>query len=241
MNTKSSKKLSFLLYDEKKGPIYVTTDKGLLKFTLYTLPILIIIALIIIILGSVYFKEIREMARRKEPAIIKELKSDNLALTQKIEELKKDNMAFEQKLAKGVGDSKSLVLSLFKPVAGQEDLSITPMLRIEKLNISSENGKAKVNFEIHNQTKDNTKLFGYIHIHMSSANQIKFYPQKDIAPEDMLVTYNQGESFAVSRLRPVNAEFDVKDFDSPKALFKILIFSRTGDILLKKFVAQNIK
>ncbi|WP_372651482.1 hypothetical protein, partial [Halobacteriovorax sp.] len=73
-------KMSFLIYDDKKGPVFLNTNRFALKFTLYVLPIITIISILVIIGGSVYFKQIREMARRKEPAVIKELKATNSEL-----------------------------------------------------------------------------------------------------------------------------------------------------------------
>lgn len=241
MTTKTSKKLSFLLYDENKGPIFVKTDKGLLKFTLYALPIVTLLSLVVVIIGSVYFKQIAEMARRKEPAIIKELKQKNLALSTKLSQVTQLNSEFEKKLSSSTSsDNKFSTLSLFRPIPGQEDLSTTPMLSIEPANFEITDGKMNVKFDIVNQTSDGKKLSGYIHIHMSTPNKMAFYPQNEIASEDMLLSYNQGESFAFSRLRHVNATFDLTGFKASKALFKILIFSRTGDILLKKLVAHNL-
>jgi hypothetical protein len=242
MTTKSSKKLSFLLYDEKKGPVFVSTNKGLLRFSLYALPIITFVSLILVLAGSVYFKQIAEMARRKEPAIIKDLKKKNLALTTKLSEVVELNKSFEKKLSSGdVKGAKLTTLSLYRPIAGQEDLSTTPLLSIETPVFTIEKDKINVKFDIVNQTKDGRKIGGYIHIHLATPNKMSFYPTHEIASEDMLLSYNQGESFAFSRLRHVNANFDLTGFKSSKALFKILIFSRTGDILLKKLVAHNIK
>lgn len=241
MSTKSSKKLSFLLYDEHKGPVFISTDKRKLKFVLYFLPIVTIIAMLIILAGSVYFKQIREMARRKEPATIKILKSKNTELTTRVEELQKLNTSFEKKLSAGTaGASKFATLSLFRPTAGQQDLSSTPVLSIEEPSLSKVDSTLTVKFDIINQTKESRKLAGYIHVIMSTPNKMNFYPLHEIGSEDMLVSYNQGESFAFSRLRHVVATFDVTSINAPKALFKILIFSRTGDLLFKKLVAKDL-
>ncbi len=242
MTTKSSKKLSFLLYDKKKGPVFVKTDKGLLKFTLYALPIITLVALVVVLAGSVYFKQIAEMARRKEPAIIKDLKEKNLKLSTKLVDVSALNEEFEKKLSSSSSTgTKIATLSLFRSVPGQEDLSTKPMLSIETPYFEISPDKVNIKFDIVNQTVNGKKLSGYIHIHMSTASKMIFYPQSEIASEDMLLSYNQGESFAFSRLRHVNATFDLTGIKASKALFKVLIFSRTGDILLKKLVAQNIK
>ena len=242
MTTKSSKKLSYLLYDDKKGPVFVTTNKGLLKFTFYVLPVITFISLILVIAGSVYFKQIAEMARRKEPAIIKELKKTNLSLSTKLTEVEELNKTFEKKLSTGsISGAKLTTLSLYRPIAGQEDLSTTPLLSIETPIFTISENKINVKFDIVNQTKDGRKIAGYIHVHLATPNKMSFYPFHEIASEDMLLSYNQGELFAFTRLRHVNANFDLTGFKSSKALFKILIFSRTGDVLLKKLVAHNIK
>ena len=235
-------KMSFLIYDDKKGPVFLNTNRFALKFTLYVLPIITIVSILVIIGGSVYFKQIREMARRKEPAIIKELKVTNTELQEQVDQLVKLNSSFEKKLSSSVTEGvKFTSLALFKPVAGQEDLSTTPALTIDDTTFSTKENGLGIKFNIINQTKDGRKLSGYIHILLSSPSKILLYPAKEIASEDMLISYNQGESFAFSRLRHVAADFDLTGFNEHKVLFKILIFSRTGDLLYKKLVAKDLK
>lgn len=234
--------MSFLIYDDKKGPVFLNTNRFALKFTLYVLPIITIISILVIIGGSVYFKQIREMARRKEPAVIKELKATNSELQDQVNQLQTLNQSFEKKLSSGTTEGiKFTSLAIFKPVAGQEDLSTTPALTIDDINFERTDKDLKIKFNIINQTKNGRKLAGYIHILMSSTSRILLYPTKEIASEDMLISYNQGESFAFSRLRHVNATFDLSGFDEHKVLFKILVFSRTGDLLYKKLVAKDLK
>ncbi|ATH07541.1 hypothetical protein BIY24_06160 [Halobacteriovorax marinus] len=235
-------KMSFLIYDDKKGPVFLNTNRFALKFTLYVLPIITVLSILVIIAGSVYFKQIREMARRKEPAIIKELKATNAELNSQLQQISALNQEFEQKLSSTSTDGVNFSsLAMFKPVPGQTDLSTTPALTVDDIDFEAGDKKLKIKFNIINQTKNGRKLAGYIHILMSSPNKISFYPIKEIASEDMLISYNQGESFAFSRLRNVDATFDLTGFDEHKVLFKILIFSRTGDLLLKKLVAKDLK
>jgi len=234
--------MSFLIYDDKKGPVFLNTNRFALKFTLYVLPIITIISILVIIGGSVYFKQIREMARRKEPAVIKELKASNSDLKRQVSQLLTLNKDFEKKLSSTSTEGiKFTSLALFKPVQGQEDLSTTPALTIDDIGFDRSDKNLKIKFNIINQTKNGRKLAGYIHILMSSTSKILLYPAKEIASEDMLISYNQGESFAFSRLRHVNADFDLSGFDEHKVLFKILVFSRTGDLLYKKLVAKDLK
>ncbi|WP_127715763.1 hypothetical protein [Halobacteriovorax sp. HLS] len=242
MTTKSTNKLSFLLYDKKKGPIFLTTNKALLKFTFYVLPIITMICLVVVIAGSVYFKQIAEMARRKEPEIIKELKGKNLALSAQLEEIAELNKLFEKKLSStDTSGIKLSTLSLFRAVPSQEDLSSQPLLSLDNTKFDISENKLNLKFDIVNQTTDGRKLSGYIHIQLATTNRMIFYPENEIASEDMLLSYNQGESFAFSRLRHVSANFDLTGFKDSKALIKIIVFSRTGDVLFKKLIAQNIK
>ncbi len=234
--------MSFLIYDDKKGPVFLNTNRFALKFTLYVLPIITIISILVIIGGSVYFKQIREMARRKEPAVIRDLKLANSDLQEQVDQLLVLNKDFEKKLSSGPTEGvKFTSLAIFKPVAGQEDLSTTPALTVDDTEFDRKEDSLSIKFNIINQTKDSVKLSGYIHILMSSTSKILLYPTKEIASEDMLISYNQGESFAFSRLRHVTAKFDLTGFNEHKVLFKILIFSRTGDLLYKKLVAKDLK
>lgn len=59
---------------------------------------------------------------------------------------------------------------------------------------------------------------------------ITYYPAVKFVSEKMLIDYSTGESFFVSRFRPVIAEFK-RPAQTSSARYKIYIFSRSGNLL----------
>ena len=122
-----------------------------------------------------------------------------------------------------------------------KDLSSTAKFTVEKTDVISMGNKIQLYFELVNQTKDNSKITGYVFVIMKYNDKFVFYPKTATLEDNLLITFNRGESFAMSRLRKVENAI----FDSPKQntilYFKILIFSRTGDLLYKSMLKKNWK
>lgn len=240
---KNPNKLSFILYEENNAPKYFEVKKSFLKFILVGLPIVALASLAVVAIGTVYFKQIKTMAERKEPKIIAELRTENETLKAKQEELVLLTKELENRLAAPAsGDEVSGLasLSLFQAAQGQKDLTQKPLLTIE--NVRAELGKDNIlfSFRLVNQTIDNNKLAGFVFVMMRVGETIYFYPADSIPENDMKLSFNRGEPFATSRFRPVEATFP-KPAKSTQALFKILIFSRTGDLIHKKIISRNIE
>ena len=182
------------------------------------------------------------MARRKEPAIIKELKAERNGLAVKLEESETLNVTLQEKMANSTGSSTSIAtLELFKKTLGMKDLSAATKFTVEKTEIIPIGNKIQLYFELVNQTKDNSKIAGYVFVVMKNEDKFSFYPKSATIEDDLLITFNRGESFAMSRLRKVeNAVFDAPKKNTT-LYFKILIFSRTGDLIYKSMLKKNWK
>jgi hypothetical protein len=90
----------------------------------------------------------------------------------------------------------------------------------------------ELRFDILNNLESGEKLAGYITIVQISENRLQIYPQYEITIENNRLDYSRGESFTVSRFRPV-----VAPFGKPQGLnawYKIYVFSRTGNLLSYK-------
>ena len=241
-STKPAKeKLSFIIYDSQNEgshspPRYFQMKKGMVKFLLYGFPIITTLSLLSVIAGVIYFKQIRQMVEKKEPKIIQKLKATNSDLSFALTEQTKLTKILEDRLAnpkiEGLG-----TLSFFRPIPGQEDKSKTPVFSIDEIRYQSDSKKISVSFNISNNAIDQQKLAGYVFILLKIAGKISYYPKNAIPSSEFHLSYNLGESFAIRRSRPVKAEFSYQGnlkMLQDRPLLKILIFSRTGNLLYKQ-------
>lgn len=239
----SSKKLGFLVYEAENAPRYYEIKKSLLKFILYGLPLVTMVLLGIVLLGSIYFEQISERAKRKEPAIIKELRETVSGLETRLAETQVLTKDLEERLAKGDTSSDVIksTMGLFLPVPGMQDLTRTPNLAIENIDPILSGDRIQMKFNIINQTKNNEKIAGYIFVLMKQGDKIYFFPENSLQQNEFKVRFNSGESFATQRFRPVdNVYFPYNPSLGTDYLFKILIFSRTGDLLYKQLINKKL-
>ena len=236
----ASNKLSFILYEDKTAPKYFEISKGIFRFFLLGLPTITLISLTIVGLGTLYFKHIKTLTERKEPQIISELRQREAVLVRQHQELSRLNNSLENKLTHTEVKGGGLpILSLFKATPGQKDLSQTPVLSIEEFNTLVEGKKLTLRFNIIKIANQLPKLTGYIFVVMKNGNTIQFYPSNAMAKDEMILNFNNGESFGIKRGRDVEAKFNLPLTNS-EALFKVLIFSRTGDLMHKQIFSKNI-
>jgi hypothetical protein len=239
----SSKKLGLLVYEAENAPRYYEIKKSLLKFIIYGLPIVTLILLGIVLAGSLYFEQISERAKRKEPIIIKNLRENVLALESSLEESQKLTQDLEERLAKGDTSTDAIknTLGLFLTVPGMQDLTRTPNLAVENIDPIISGNRIQLKFNIINQTKNNKKLAGYIFVLMKNGNAISIFPENSIQKNVFKIKFNSGESFATQRFRPVdNVYFSYSPGKNSDFLFKVLIFSRTGDLLYKQLINKKL-
>ena len=231
------KKFSFLFYKEKDVPQFYEVHKGFFKFFLYGLPIITLSCLILITGLLVYFKQIREVAKRKEPAVIRELKLKNLELEKGIKVATNARLSLEKKLVSSASSSGLKTMSIFKIPPGQKDLTKSPKLTVKNVE-SSEVGKTyNLSFNLNNNSQE--KVAGYIFIIMRQGNSYQFYPEGMFEENEIQIDFNKGQYFATSRFRPVLAKF-LLPAKKVNALFKILVFSRDGDLVLKHTFSRTI-
>lgn len=233
-------KFSFLIYDENGLPKYFSISKITLKSLIYGLPFITLICLLGVLSFLVYFKQIRAVVMRKEPQIITDLKSKNSKLI--TDKLKLETLVEKlvQKSASTKIDNLELgQLLLFNAPSGFKDLTRAPVFSIEEISIvRSNNNDTLLRFNIVNQTKHAEKKAGYAFVIMKDGSRYTIFPHPKESSAQMNIKYSSGESFATTKFRPVTAKFKSKNKTS-LLLFKILIFSRSGDLLHKHFVTSE--
>ncbi|MEC7275897.1 MAG: hypothetical protein VXV96_06220 [Bdellovibrionota bacterium] len=239
MAESNSKKLSFVLYEENNPPRYYHINKAFLRFVIYGLPSAALICIVLLATGGVYFEQIQRLAQRKEPAIIKKLKDEKDQLIKANLVIQKERDQLEKKLSEGVDTSSGLgFLALFKQSSGRVDKSTSPEMQLEEIEVVKGTNKVNLDFKIINMTKDDSRLTGYLFVIMQIGNQIEVWPKGVVENESMQIAYGNGEFFATSRFRPVRAAFNLKEGN--QVLFKVVIFSRTGDLIFKQLISKPL-
>jgi hypothetical protein len=157
----------------------------------------------------------------------------------KIQELEKHIIALEtsqlsiqEKLA--LSDVKTdfdVWLGPVKKPYGAQNLVNLQSLKIENITSEEKNNRRILKFSLTHAQPERERIMGHIFVLQIDHRGMTSYPA--ITHQEWLdgIRYNKGESFAVSRLRPVEASFPIGDND---AHFLILIFNREGDLLIRQ-------
>ncbi|MBC76529.1 MAG: hypothetical protein CME64_10995 [Halobacteriovoraceae bacterium] len=232
MIQKPSKELTLIVYNTPKPPKYIKLNKGLLKLLVFAIPFLLIVSLLFSFTTSVVMKRKLEQAKSKEPRIITSLKEDKAKLESELAQLKAVNTELTNKISQGSSSAPASALALFSTPVGYEDVTELEKAKLENMSANFKQKKAEFRFDLLNNLDNDEKLAGYISIVQFSDNQMSFHPQRSLSLENNKLDFSKGESFVVSRFRPVIAEFE-----KPSGLsvwYKVFIFSRSGDLISYK-------
>lgn len=230
-------KVSFILYEENHPPRFFILSKRIIKFLYYGLPTITLISLCALLTIGVYFEQIKKATKRKEPAIIKELKDERASLILAKEEITKERDQLQKKLGQGVESNSGLsFLSLFAQSPGRTDKTSSPEMSIEEISINEISGKTQINFKLINLTKNESRITGYIFVLLQNKGGLYSWPENAFDDLSMQISFPKGEFFATTRFRPVNASFPAKL--TKDSLFKVIIFSRTGDLIFKQLITN---
>lgn len=229
-----SKDLTLIVYNTPKPPKYIKINKTLMKTLIFVIPIIVIFSIAFSMISSVYMKRKLENARNQEPEIILSLKKEKSLLASKVALLEVTNKTLTKKISQGqsgtnVAVNLTNIMALFTAPLGFEDKRGENLAKLENMTNDNVGNKLLFKFDILNNIVSGIKLAGYITIVQYHRNGLSFYPQYDLSADSPSLEFSKGESFTVSRFRPVIAEF-------PKPVgtnvwYKIFIFSRTGNLL----------
>jgi hypothetical protein len=236
---KKSNTLSCIVYDSHSSPFYYELNKKQIRILIIICSVITTLSLLTLVLGAIYFKEIKNKIEKRRPVQIQLLKNANKDLQVKLGNLEKYNKSLETKLT-SPSTAKTSSLSLFRETPGFVDRTDTQSLGIENEEVSRDSqGRLVFSFNLINLTPDQKRLAGHIFVMLKLGEKIFFYPRKSFPDDDLFINYNAGEYFATSRFRPVNCIFE----QSPgkgMALFKILIFNRLGELIQKKIISKEL-
>lgn len=227
-----SQDYTLIIYNSPKPPRFIKISKKLIQSLVIAIPILLILSLFFSLSSSVYMKTKLENVRSKEPEIIQSLKNTNSELEGKIKLLEKDNKELINKISSGTQNLPSSTLDLFSTPLGFSDETDLNKVKLENISTNIKENEIEIRFDLLNNLESNKRLAGYITIVQYSENTLQIYPKYEVTLENNRLDYSRGESFTVSRFRPVIAPFDKPN--GLNAWYKIFIFSRTGNLLAYK-------
>lgn len=229
------KKITFVLYEDQKTSRAIEFKKVHIKLLLSSLVFIFIVLLCSSLYLLANIQNVKEQIAKREPILIKNLREKEITLNQEIARLEGLNEQYLEKISTTKLESDS-ILPLFSPTLGFKDLSNQKLLNVENIQVKKNNRQINFNFNIVNKEPDEGRISGHIFIVMKISSQIYFYPEKELQFDDALSTYNQGETFTISRFRQVNGYFKGNSFPNKDAEFKIYIFNRTGDLIHQQSV-----
>ena len=232
MIQKPTKELTLIVYNTPKPPRYLKINKRLLKLLIFAIPFLLIVSLLFSLTTTVYMKRKLENARSQEPAIITSLRTEKDQLSSQVESLKRVNANLTKKISAGSTSAPASALALFSTPVGYEDFTEKEMAKLENMSANFRQNKVEFRFDLLNNLEGDEKLSGYISIVQFADNHMSFHPHHTITVENNRLDFSKGESFVVSRFRPVIAEFEKPN--SLAVWYKVFIFSRSGDLISYK-------
>ncbi len=131
--------------------------------------------------------------------------------------------------------ANNLPLPLFvKTLPNSKNLTNNSFLKTKDMDVKVDARSISLVFSFINTHPQNEKISGYFIVSMQSKSGILFYPQNIFNKESGSAQFSQGESFMISRLRPVDANFTKITENIKDLTFKIYVFNRTGDLLMSE-------
>jgi hypothetical protein len=231
-----SKELTLVVYDAPKPPKYLKINKVLVRVLIFLIPVVIILSIAFSLFTSVYLKQKLEKAKSQEPEIILNLREKVLTSVNEIDTLKKTNSQLIQKISSGQAAATSVevgnIFNLFSIPLGFEDSRSLVNAKLENMSNDILKDKMLFKFDILNNQAGDEKLAGFISIVQYHKDGLSFYPNYDLSLENPNLIFSKGESFVVSRFRPVIAEF--KKPKGSVVWYKVFIFSQTGNLIAFK-------
>ena len=231
---------SLLLYPPDGEPRYFEVNRSLFKFFLLAPPFLGLICLVALGLGAVYFKQLRSGVLREGPSVIVSLRKEKTLLEAQLNQSRELNEELQRKLqapspshAPGAFGS----LSLFAPAQGRRDLTRETQLAIEDIQVQRNPRDTRFSFRITNLTQGHRRISGLVFVVLKTGDSYILWPSGQEGPTQRQFGFDEGEFFATSRFRPVEAIFPPLE-EEVSPLFQVVIFSSTGDILYRKFYPE---
>lgn len=228
-----SGEVSIVIYDAPLPPRYLKLSKKFLKTLFIVVPLTLVGSFLILFMWGLggSFQETKDLELPSVLPIsdsqVSTLEEENKSLKQSVAELSEKLSA-----APATGTPEDPYLMAIKRPYGMQNLLNQNKVNLDQFELVETNNKVSLKFQIIS-TNPETKVTGHVLVFMISESGVMAYPAEANTALSQGIKYSQGEPFAVSRLRPTNAEFNQRPVGS-NVKFIIYIFSREGDLLLIK-------
>jgi hypothetical protein len=228
---KSSDEVAIVIYDAPLPPKYFRLTKRFIRTLFIGAPVsitLLLLAFFIWGLGN----RLKDIPAPTLPSVISEADTKLLTMEAEVKSLKESNRELSEKIAMGptTTTSEDPYLMLIKKPYGMQNLMAENKVSLDQIEMVQGANKVNLKFQIISSASE-TRVTGHVLVFMVAETGLIIYPREANKSLTQGVKYSAGESFAVSRLRPTDAEF-IHSLSGESVKFIIYIFNREGDILL---------
>jgi len=229
----SGSEVSIVIYDAPLPPRYFRFSKRFIRFLFSIVPIILGTMMIGLILWGLA-PRVKDAPVPTLPEVMSDHDAKVLGLETEIKELKDSMSLLTDKLATqptSTGGVEEAYLMAIKKPYGMQNFTAEKRVSLDQFELVQDQQKTTLKFQIISNNPE-TRVSGHVLVFMVSSEGLMAYPTEANSNLSFGIKYSMGEPFAVSRLRPTNAEF--AKLPSGTLKFHIYIFSREGDLLLIK-------
>jgi hypothetical protein len=227
----SGREVSIVIYDAPLPPKYFRFTKKFIRTLFVVAPLVFILLSGSLILWGLGTK----VSQAPRPSLPKAMTEDGgkiIALENELRELKASHSILSEKLAiqpQAASPDDSFLMLIKKPY-GMQNLTHLNKVSLDQFELKQDQNKVSLKFQIIHSNPEK-RVTGHVIVFMISESGTLVYPREANNSFTAGIKYSQGEPFAVSRLRPTNAEF-LHRLAGDSVRFVVYIFSREGDLLL---------
>ena len=232
---KQTPKITFVIYQNQKTVRAFEFDKRKLKFIFLLISVLLLVSFFTIFFLLAYVKNKGQNLSEGHLTYGHQQASKIQELEDKLAQISKLNEQYQKKIPQSPNEVES-IFPLFSTPLGSRNLTQKKWLEAKAIDIKFHSKKIFLYFNIINARQNGTKLLGYIFVVMIQGPQISFYPDPKISFDQTTPSFNQGETFTISRFRRVEGHFYQVPQNNLPVTFKIFIFSKTGDMIHHQIV-----
>jgi hypothetical protein len=232
-----SNELHLILHDHPAPPRLLIIPKARLKRFLIIAPLIVVCIISSLVLTIMWSgtKNIKVQIPSL-PTSTNSIQIDDLRA--ELKSLQLAQSALQLKLSTQGAPEIDIWLGPIKKPYALQNLTAKKLLRIENTTLEDGAGKRVLRFQLINTGSEQDRVTGHIFVFQIDSRGLAPYPA--MTQQEWLegIRYNKGESFAVARLRPVEAPFPPADTE---ARFLVVVFNREGDLLIRQELVGPFK
>lgn len=223
--------VAIVIYDAPLPPKYFRLTKKFIRTLFIVVPVLLVTIMAALLIWGIGVR-LKNAPAPTMPSVISESDGKIAMLENELKGLQETNQALTDKLSAAPTTAAAedpFLMAIKKPYGMQNYLSQN-RVTLDQFELVQEASKTTLKFQIISSSPEN-RVTGHVLVFMISEAGLITYPKEANLALSEGIKFSTGEPFAVSRLRPTNAEF----FQRPggqTVKFVIYIFTREGDLLL---------